>query len=285
VNGAASLAPSRVAVVLGELTKLPAFLRRDFLVAVSYRTMFFSDAFRLLIQAFLFYFVGLLVDPSKLPTFGGSPVSYMEFVAIGLALAAFVQVALGRVAGAIRREQLAGTLESLMMTPTSTATMQLGSVAYDLAYIPLRTALFLVAVAIGFGLEFDLSGLAPAAVVVLFFIPFVWGLGIAGAAAILTFRGGQSGVGFGVTLLTLASGAYFPLELLPHWVSSFAEYNPMAIAIDGMRDAMLGGTGWSGVGRALLLLTPASILSLGLGILAFRAASERERRRGTLGLY
>ena len=281
----ATVAPSRTAFVAGELAKVPAFLRRDFLVAFSYRFMFFSDALGLFIQAFLFYFVGLLVDPSKLPTFGGSAVTYMEFVAIGMALAAFVQVALGRVAGAIRREQLTGTLESLMLTPTSTATIQLGSVVYDLVYIPLRTAVFLILVAVGFGLDFDMAGLLPAAVLVLFFIPFVWGLGIASAATILTFRGGQNGVGLGVTLLTLGSGAYFPLELLPNWIGSVAEYNPMAIAITGMRDAMLGGTGWSSVGHAVVFLAPASILSLAGGILAFRAASARERRKGTLGLY
>jgi ABC-2 type transport system permease protein len=284
MNGS-TLAPHRSAVVLEELGKLPAFLRRDFLVAISYRFVFFGDAVRLFVQALLFYFVGLMVDPAKLPSFGGSPVSYMEFVAIGIALAGFVQVALGRIAGAIRREQMVGTLESLLMTPTSTATIQVGSVVYDLVYIPLRTALFLVLIAVAFGLDFDLSGLLPAAVIVMAFIPFVWGLGVMSAAAMLTFRGATTGVGFGVTLMTLVSGAYFPLELLPDWLADAAAYNPMAIAIEGMRDAILGGEGWSGVGPTVSILVPCSLLTLAAGTLAFRLASRRERRRGTLGLY
>jgi ABC-2 type transport system permease protein len=282
---AATLAPRRSTVVLEELGKLPAFLRRDFLVAISYRLVFVGDAARLFVQAFLFYFVGLMVDPAKLPSYGGSEVSYMEFVAIGIVLAGFVQVALGRIAGAIRREQMTGTLESLLITPTATATIQVGSVVYDLVYIPFRTAAFLVLIAVGFGLQFDLSGLLPAVGIVIAFVPFVWGLGVVSAAAMLTFRGGSTGVGLGVTLMTLASGAYFPLELLPDWLANVAEYNPMAIAIDGMRDAILGGAGWSEVGPTVAFLVPCSLLTLAAGVLAFRLASRRERRRGTLGLY
>ena len=52
----------RLSVLLGEAIKLPAFARRDMIVAFSYRFAFFSDAFSLVLQAFLFYFVGLAYD-------------------------------------------------------------------------------------------------------------------------------------------------------------------------------------------------------------------------------
>ena len=107
----------------------------------------------------MFYFVGLMVDPSTLPTFGGEPTTYMEFVAVGIAISAFMTLALGRVAVGMQQEQFAGTLESLLMTPTSPATVQLGAVVYDLIYIPLRTAVFLVIIALAFGLDFYASGL------------------------------------------------------------------------------------------------------------------------------
>ena len=283
--GVADQTPGRWPLLLEETAKLPAFVRRDFLVAWSYRFAFFTDALALFLQALLFYFVGLLVDESKLPEFGGSRVSYMQFVVIGIALAAFVQIGLGRVSAAMRREQMIGTLESILVTPTSPSTIQLGSVVYDLIYVPLRTGIFLVLVAVGFGLDFNLAGLLPATLVVLFFIPFVWGLGLISAAGTLTFRGGSTGVGFGITLLTLGSGAYFPLELLPGWVETVAKVNPMAIAIDGMREPLLGTVDWGESLQHLIVLTPMSAVSLALGIFAFRLGLQRERRRGTLGLY
>jgi ABC-2 type transport system permease protein len=275
----------RTAMMREEIVKLPAFLRRDLLVAWSYRLAFVSEWGGLALQAVMFYFVGLMIDPSVLPTYGGSSATYMEFAAVGIAMSAFIQLALSRVGTGLRGEQVQGTLESLLMTPTSPATIQLGTVFYDVLYIPLRTAIFLVLTAVVFGLHFDANGFLPALTVLFAFIPFVWGLGIANAGFILTFRRGAGISGIIVTLLTLFSGAFFPLSLLPDWAESVAEYNPIAIAIDGMREPLLGGGGWDGVGGDLLVLLPLSVLSLAIGVLAFRGALKREKRRGSLGLY
>jgi ABC-2 type transport system permease protein len=279
----ASLA--RVGVLTEEAAKLPAFLRRDALIAWSYRVSFFSDVFGLVTQMLVFSFIGELVEASALPSFGGVQASYIEFVCVGIVVNVFVQVALTRIATAVRTEQMIGTLEALMMTPTATATVQLGSAAFDLVYMPVRTALFLAFMALAVGLDLHLSGVVPSLTILLAFIPFVWGLGIASAAAILTFRRGEGAMGIGATLLGLASGAYFPLTLLPGWIAAIAEYNPLAIAIEAMRDALLGGTGWAGVGEDVILLAPMSALSLLLGSVLFRLALRREQRRGTLGLY
>jgi ABC-2 type transport system permease protein len=277
--------PRGVALLREELVKLPAFLWRDLLVAWSYRLAFVSEWGGLALQALMFYFVGLMINPSVLPTYGGSTATYMEFAAVGIAMSAFVQLALSRVGAGLRGEQVQGTLESLLMTPTSPTTIQLGTVFYDLLYIPLRTGLFLLLTALAFGLHFDAGGFLPALTVLLAFIPFVWGLGVANAGFILTFRRGAGVSGFIVTLLTLFSGAFFPLSLLPGWAEGVAEFNPIAIAIDGMRQPLLGGGGWDGVGGDLLVLLPLSALSLAIGVLAFRAALKREKRRGSLGLY
>ena len=58
------------------------------------------------------------------------------------------------------------------MTPTSTATIQVGSVAYQLLFVPLRTGIFLALIAFAFGLQFDADGIAPAALVFLLFVPW-----------------------------------------------------------------------------------------------------------------
>lgn len=281
----ASMPPGRAAIVFREARKLPAFLRRDFLVAWSYRMSFFSDLVNLAGLVLVFYFIGLMVDPARLPTYGGSRVTYLEFAVVGMALGIFIQFALSRVAAAMRGEQLMGTLESLLMTPTARATVQIGSVMFDLVYIPLRTAVFLVAISLAFGLSFDAAGVPKALAVLIVFIPFVWGLGVVGAAAILTFRRGSGVVGLAAVGLALVSGVYFPLELLPGWIVEIARLNPIALAIDGMRESLLGGASWSSVAPTLLALAPMSVLSLAVGVLAFRLALRRESRLGTLGLY
>jgi len=274
-----------VSAVFAEALKLPAFVRRDFKVALSYRVAFASDVLGLAAQVVVFSFIGRLVDPSRLPTFGGTQVTYLEFVATGLVLNLALGVLLYRVAGAIRQEQLQGTLESLLATPTATATVQIGSVASTLLVLPLRALVLMGAIAIVFGLHMDPGGIVPAALVMAALVPFAWGLGLATAAAIVTFRRGTGLLGAGTTLLGLASGAFFPLALLPGWIAAAAEWNPLAIAIDGVRQALLGGAGWGEALAGVAVLAPLSALTLAAGIGLFRLALARERRRGTLGLY
>lgn len=275
----------RPVLMAGELRKLPAFLRRDFLTALSYRVYFVSDVLGLLSQALLFYFVSKMVDTNELPAYGGSPTTYLEFVVVGVAVGVFVQFALTRVAAALRQEQLQGTLESMLVTPTAPGTIQLGAVVFDLVYVPVRTIVFLGTMSVVFGLGFEVSGVLPALVVLLAFIPFVWGLGVVGAAAILTIRRGSGVAALAGGLLALFSGAYFPLTLLPAWLQELAAWNPIAVALDGLRSSLLAGADWSETAADLVVLVPMSLVSLLVGLVAFRLALRHERSRGTLGVY
>jgi hypothetical protein len=60
----------------------------------------------------------------------------MEFVAIGMVLSLVIALLLQRVATTVRQEQMIGTLESLLATPTATTTVQVGSAAFDLLFVP-----------------------------------------------------------------------------------------------------------------------------------------------------
>jgi ABC-2 type transport system permease protein len=278
-------AEPRLPVVLGEVRKTMAFVRRDFLVAWSYRVAFVSDWVNLFLQIILFYFVGKLIDPASLPTYGGQTVSYVEFVSIGIAVTSFLQIGISRVVTVMRDEQMMGTLESLLLTPTAPVTMQLGSVMYDLLYVPIRTVAFLALSAAVLGAQFDVSGIVPASVVLLAFIPFVWGIGMISAAGVVVFRRGLGVVGLLTIALTATSSAYFPVELFPGWIQTLAELNPMTVTLDAEREMLLGNAGWDPLPSALTILVPAAALAIGAGIAAFRLALRRERRRGTLGLY
>jgi ABC-2 type transport system permease protein len=142
-----------------------------------------------------------------------------------------------------------------------------------------------MAVWLTLGLGFDTDGIAPSLVLLGAFVPFVWGLGLVTAAAIVTFRRGTGVLGVVMSVLGLASGAFFPLTLLPGWIQRLAEANPVAVVLEGTREALIGGAGWSAVGTNVLLLGAVSVLAMLAGVQAFRAALAREHRRGTLGLY
>jgi ABC-2 type transport system permease protein len=277
--------PRRVSTMLVEARKLPAFMRRDLLVLLSYRVAFVSDLLSVAIQATLFGFLGQLVDESQLPQYGGEATAYFEYVMIGVLVTAVSGLLLQRVATAMRAEQLTGTLEALLITPTAPGTVQAGSIAFDLFFVPVRMSLLLLAVTFMFGLGFSASGVLPSAVVMVVFVPFIWGLGLLAAAAIVTFRRGAGLVAVAMSLLGIVSGAFFPLSLLPDWLQGLAEANPVAVTLEALRHALIGGEGWQVIGLEVALLVPVSAFSVFAGAAAFRAALAREHRRGTLGLY
>jgi ABC-2 type transport system permease protein len=268
-----------------DTSKVPAFFRRDLLSLFSYRVAYLTDWINLIVQVVLFYFLSQLVPPDRLPTYGGKQVSYLAYVTVALTLTAFVQASLGRLIAAIRNEQLMGTLEALLVMPLSPEMLQLGSVLYDLIYVPLRTLVFLTLVAVLFGVHYNVGGIPPTVAVFLVFTPFMWGLGVMSAAAVLTFKRGAGVVGIVGTALTFTSGAYFPIQYLPPWLERLTLYNPITVAIEACRQALLADADWSVIGPTILRLIPMAALSLGLGMACFRLALQRERWKGTMGLY
>lgn len=272
----------RAGTLVGEARKLPAFFRRDLLTALSYRTAFVLDWGNLIVQVFMFALIGRLVDPTTLDGTGAS--SYVEFTVVGIALAGFMQLAMGRATSAVREEQLMGTLESVLLTPTRPVTFSLGSVVYDLIYVPIRTVIFLAVASAVFDLGFTGAGVAGVMVILVSFIPFVWGLGMMAAAATLTIRkasviGGLVGLG-----LTIGSNAYFPVDVLPAWLQPIARANPLTISLDAARRVITDG-GWSPVVEAVTPMLPLAAAAMALGVLALRLSLDREKAKGTLGQY
>lgn len=271
--------------MFSEFRKLGAFLRRDLLVLVSYRAAFVGDILNLAFQSVTFYFIGGIVNPSSLPSYGGESITYIAYVTVGIALGAFLQVGMSQVASALRNEQVLGTLESLFMTPAHPLTIQLGLVVYDLLYIPLRTSLFLLVVVGIFDVRFIPGGIGPALALLFAFMPFVWGLGMVAASAILTFRRGAGLVSLIGAGLSLGSGAYFPITVFPEWVQDLVRWSPITVAFESTRQALIGGQRWSQLLPEVAFLSVSGALAMAAGLAFFRWALNREIRLGSLSQY
>jgi ABC-2 type transport system permease protein len=277
--------PSRLSAFGEDLHKLPAFFRRDLLVLLSYKLAFFSDWINLVFEVVILFFVGRLIEPSVLPAFGDVQPTYVEFAAVGIAIGAILQANSARAMSAIRSEQVIGTLEMVFLTPTAPTTVLMGVVIYDLVYVPIRSVIFLAALSLLTDVRFELGALVPVTVIFVAFAPFLWGLSLVGAAGMLTFRRGAGIAGLTAAVLVITSGSFFPITVLPEWLQVLARLNPITIAVDGVRAALLGAAGWPEAFRSAVSILPYAAVSLLAGVFALRAALRRERRRGTLGLY
>lgn len=268
-----------------EFSKLLAFLRRDLLVARSYRMSSITGYAGMLAQVALFYIVSQMVDSTKMPTFGNVRSNYLAFVGVGIMIGVFLQLGTGRAASAMRTEQFAGTLEAVLATPTSLVTFQLGSVFYELVLAPIRTIIYLIVFVWLLGVNYHLTGLGTAMAIMAMFAVFALGLGTVSAAAILVLKQTGAVISLGTAILTMASGAYFPLHLIPKPLSTLAGWSPVAVALSSMRTVLIGGAGWQQVKLEVMILGVMASCTLIIGILTLNLALRREQRMGTLGLY
>jgi hypothetical protein len=105
----------------GFAAKLLAFLRRDFLEALTYRFTFVSSLAGILVSSATFYFVAKLVPPGarSLEAYGGD---YFSFAVVGIAFSSLLGIFQEGLPSVIRGAQVAGTLEALLVTRTSVPT-------------------------------------------------------------------------------------------------------------------------------------------------------------------
>jgi len=269
----------------GNLSVLAAFVRRDFSTARSYALPFALEMAQALVTLVLFFYLGTLVDGSRVSGGLGLQTSYFDFALIGLALFEIVQVTLVSFALKLRRDQETGTIEALLVTPARQTLVVIGGAAYDMVRATLLGALMLVLGVVLFGFRPTLSGpdavlaLAAAAPATMVFFAAV---GISLAAFTIVFKETTAMVSFVAVGLALFGGVYYPVDVLPAGLDSLAQALPFTWAVDVFRAALLGGDIPAG---RLFLLIGAALAAIPVAVALLHAALVHAKRTGTLAQY
>ncbi len=218
------------------------------------------------------------VDPA---TLSGAP-SYFAFAAVGLVIAAVLSATTASVAGAARQEQLAGTLEVIAAQPVTPLELSAGMVSFPLAFASARAVVYLTVA--GLFMHLDLSKTSWFGVVATLAATAVGmaPIGIVAAGSVLVLKRATLVVGGVMSILTLFSGALFPIALLPGWMQWIARLVPIRFAYDGVRHAMFVGTGWH---ADVLALLGFGIVLAPLSLAAFSAAFAHAKKKGTIAEY
>jgi ABC-2 type transport system permease protein len=258
-----------------------AIIRRDFLVARSYRLPFVLDAFYGFLELAVYFFISRTFHDISSAQLQGAP-SYFAFAAAGIVVAVIVAAAAFAIARQVREEQLTGTLEALIAQPLTTIEICLGLAGFPLLSAFIRAAAYLAVAGVWMNLDISQTSW-PGLVLIL----FVTGtslsvLGILSGAVVLVIKRGEvlaAMLLFGVTLLC---GSVFPISVLPDWLEAIGKVLPLRFAFDGARAALFRGDGWGG---DFLVLLGFSVIGFGVAIAIFDRALHFGRRAGSLGQY
>ena len=268
------------------LRKILAFTLRDFRSWSSYRfsmALQFAGAFFVLM---VFFFISNAVsirDGSAIQEYSDN---YFDFVVIGLAVAGYVTVSLSGFAGRIRDSQINGTLEALLVTPTSVPTLVVGSTLGDYAGVTLRLFALLFLAGTVFQVPLHWSAVPASLLVLLLTIAAFSGVGLFSAAFVMVFKRGDPLAQAVAWFSMLLGGVYFPTRSVGEpALESFAEWLPLTPALRALRYLLLRGDSLSDVSDLVTRLALMAAVLLPIGLAAFAAGIRRARQTGSLTHY
>ncbi len=260
-----------------------AFLARDFLIATSYKLSFSLQLLRIFALVPIYYFVGRLVPPQAgdLHPYGGS---YFGFLLIGMAFLEYLGISLYTFEQSLRDSQVMGTLEIMLLAPTSLTSILVCSSLWVYLLATIRFALYL-AIGVLLGLELRPAAIPAALLVLCLAVLGFAGFGMISASVTVIAK---RGLGLNAAMAAaslLCGGVLFPTRTLPEWLQPLASLVPMTHALDALRLALFQGYGIGALLPQLAVLLAFAALLLPGGLLLFSLAVRHTKRTGTLAQY
>jgi ABC-2 type transport system permease protein len=143
-------------------------------------------------------------------------------------------------------------LKSVMVAPVSRATVFVGKTLGGMTNSLIQAAI-LISIGVAIGIPFTPLSLIQAAAVVLLMSFGLTALGLALGSYMYSLEGFQMIVSFVVFPLFFLSGALFPLDNLPEWLSILTAVDPATYGVDALRNLMFG-SGTYGIELDLAIL-------------------------------
>lgn len=264
--------------------KLLAFLRRDALVAASYRTGMLMSIASLLTLVVPMYFIAGALQPVVGDAIASEGGQYFGFLVAGMATYQFVLAAVNALPSAVASGLRTGTFEVLLTTPTRMPALLLGMATYPLVWAGIRALVMLGAgMALGADYAFERILLVVTIwfAISLAYLPF----GVLTSALLVLTRTVGPLPPLVLTGSMLLGGVYYPTHVIPSWLHHLSGLVPLTYGLRAMRRVLAADVPFRDVATDLgiLVLLAAALLSLSLGL--FAAALGRARTTGSLAQY
>lgn len=226
------------------------------------------------------YYFSRLVGGGVKPFTG--PDDYYAYAVIGLVILAVLNSTLAGPPGLVRAELMAGTFERLYLSPFGAVGALSSTLLFPFVFALVSAIVMLSFAGIVFGLniEWDTAALAIplAAAGALAFTPF----GIILLALVVVIKQAASGTTWVIAGISLVSGLYFPVTLLPDWIQWASDVQPFTPATELLRHVLVGTPLTHSAGVQLLKIAGFTAVLVPSSVWLLHRALEFSRRRGTL---
>jgi ABC-2 type transport system permease protein len=262
---------------------LYAFVRRDFLMMVSYRLAFVYQIGSVLLVTAVLYVIGQTVGFQHGETVAGISRDYFDFLMAGFAFTDVLTLGLSAFPKAIRDGQVTGTLETMLLTHSRLFPLIVYSSVYSFFLNFFRLIIYIILAVFVFGLWSSVNLLSVILIFVLSIATFS-SIGVMFAAFVLLFKQADAVVGLYGMASGLLGGVLFPLTVLPQWAHPIANLLPLSHALQGLRLG-LAGTDPSGLWTQLGSLALMAAVLMPCSVMLFYRALNHAKMDGSLVQY
>ncbi len=267
------------------LRKAAAFIKRDFLTEISYKSGFLSSLIGIFFAALTFFFISKLFGQAAAPhlqEYGGE---YFPFVLIGIAFSSFLSTGLSSSASAIRQEQMQGTLEAMLITPTRASSITIYLSLWNFIFSSFHILVYLLLGRFVFGIRFSVS--QPFLILLILFLSILTftSIGIISSSFVMIFKRGDPVNWIVSTAFELLGGIYYPISILPEPLQFISHFLPITYALKALRGVLLAGYSFAQVKVDVLALFGFAVILFPLAILFFEYALKWAKKDGSLCQY
>ncbi len=267
------------------MRKAIAFIKKDFLNQISYRLDFFLGWSGILIQIIIFYFISKLMGKGAGVYLGDYGGQYFSFVLVGIAFSGYLQNALKDFSLNIRQEQMVGTLEIMLVSPTRLSTIITSMSLWCFIYASISVFIYLLCGSLFFGVDFSQANFFGALVIFILTIFSFSSIGVISASFIVVFkRGDPINLLIGI-LSSLFGGVYFPISVMPKGLQAVSYAFPITYSLRSLRHALLQGYSFKMLLPDIIILFAFCAVFLPLSISIFKYAVKKAKINGTLAHY
>ena len=262
-----------------------AFLKRDFLIASSYKVPFLLQVLGIFFTMLIFFFVSRLVGTGQdrlLEKYGGN---YFSFLLIGVAFTDYLLASVNSFADEIRKSQLFGTLEALLASPMSVTGILFSSSLFKYLFTTVRLAVFFLLGVVFFGLHLVILNWSALLIVFILTLISFWGIGMFSAGLVIIFKQESPMKWVLGPVSGLLGGIFYPIEVLPKWLQTASLFLPVTHSVEAMRLILLKGKGGTEVWPQISALILFAVILFPTGVWVFHKGLEIARRNGTLLHY
>ncbi len=207
---------------------------------------------------------------------------WVTYIAIGTSIIGLTISLMWGTGFSLRREQNAGTLETLMTTPMGRSTLVWGSMLHNLQHGGLGVMLQLSAAILFFGVTLNIWGILPALGIIALTIIGLQGVAFAITCIVLLAKQGWMIVEFITSGLLLVAPMAYPISVLPPILQYISNASPLTWSTEAFRGFLMNGLAYQGVAQAVVALIILDIIFFTVGALMFRYTERFVRRKGAL---